>query len=62
VLVALRRSAGAARAGPLVGAAVLLPLLLLDHYLWTQPGGRTLVVWSFAVLAAVVGQRDRGPG
>jgi hypothetical protein len=47
-----RRADRGARAGPLVAIAVLVPLLLLDHYLWTQPTGRTLLVWAAAMLTS----------
>lgn len=38
------------RAGPLVAVSVLVPLLLFDHYLWTQSAGRVLLVWTLALL------------
>jgi hypothetical protein len=41
-----------ARAGTLT-LAMLLPLLLLDHYLWTQPVGRIWLVLALAALPAV---------
>ncbi|MDE3192646.1 MAG: O-antigen ligase family protein [Chloroflexota bacterium] len=44
-----RRRDGAARVGPLVAAAVLVPLLLLDHFLWTQPNGRALLALLLAL-------------
>jgi hypothetical protein len=28
----------------------LLPFLLVDHYFWTQPPGRTLVAWAIVLL------------
>lgn len=42
-----------ARARPLAVAAVLLPLLLLDHFLWTQPSGRALLAWLLASVAGM---------
>jgi hypothetical protein len=36
-----------------VAAGVLLPLLLLDHYIWTQPPGRIWLVLALAVIPAV---------
>jgi type IV secretory pathway TrbD component len=45
-----RRHDPRGRAGPLLAAAVLLPLLLFDHYLWTQPTGRALLVLVLALL------------
>jgi hypothetical protein len=50
---AWRRSDPAARGGA-AALAVLLPLLLLDHYLWTQPSGRIWLVLALAVIPAVV--------
>lgn len=53
VLLAWRRRADRdGRAGPLVAFALFVPLLLLDHHLWTQPPGRVLFAWTIAVLAA----------
>jgi len=49
----LRRADRSARAGPLVGAAVLGPLLLFDHYLWTQSSGRALLVFTLAVVVSL---------
>jgi len=54
-----RRGDPIARAGPLVAIAVLVPLLALDHYLWTQPTGRVLLVWALALLTATRLSRDR---
>ncbi|MGH2451483.1 MAG: hypothetical protein ACRDGE_09485, partial [Candidatus Limnocylindria bacterium] len=51
-----RRHDAALRAGPLVGLAVMLPLLWFDHHLWTQPTGRALLVWTLAALVAASGQ------
>jgi len=48
----LRRADRSARAGPLVAAAVLGPLLLFDHYLWTQSTGRVLLVFALTVLVS----------
>jgi hypothetical protein len=62
VAIAGRRAwrVGTGRAG-LAAAAALAPLLVLDHYLWTQPTGRTLVVLVLGMLAgAVVGRGDEG--
>ena len=53
----LRRAEPGTRAGPLAAVAVLTPLLLLDHYLWTQPAGRVLVVWALALLTGRGGTR-----
>jgi O-antigen ligase len=49
----LRRADPGARAGPLVAAAVLAPLLLFDHYLWTQSTGRVLLVFTLTVLMSL---------
>lgn len=49
----LRRADPRARAGPLVAAAVLGPLLLFDHYLWTQSTGRVLLVFTLTVLVSL---------
>src|SRR6266571_4373334 len=46
----LRRADPHHRAGPLVAVTVLAPLLLLDHYLWTQSAGRVLLVWTLILL------------
>lgn len=46
----LRRAEPHHRAGPLLAVAVLVPLLLFDHYLWTQSAGRILFVWTLALL------------
>jgi hypothetical protein len=53
----LRRGESHDRAGPLVAVTVLTPLLLLDHYLWTQSAGRVLVVWMLTVLMSSGGAR-----
>ena len=55
----LRRAEPGTRAGPLAAVAVLTPLLLLDHYLWTQSAGRVLVVWALALLTASEGRRHQ---
>ncbi len=52
VASAWRSADPVARAGTLT-LVVLLPLLLLDHYLWTQPVGRIWFVLALAVLPAV---------
>lgn len=52
VASAWRSTDPVARAGTLA-LVVLLPLLLLDHYLWTQPVGRIWLVLALAVLSAV---------
>ena len=36
---------------------VLLPLLLLDHYVWTQPPGRIWLVLALAIIPAVTSVR-----
>lgn len=46
----LRRGDRSARAGPIVAVAALLPLLLLDHFLWTQPSGRSMLAWLLALM------------
>ena len=38
--------------GGLIALAVLVPLLFLDHYLWTQPIGRIWLVLTLAVIPA----------
>jgi hypothetical protein len=43
--------------GAALAAALLLPLLLLDHYLWTQPLGRIWLVLALAVIPAVSSSR-----
>jgi hypothetical protein len=50
-----QRERPAVRAAAVSALAVLLPLLLFDHYLWTQPPGRVLLVWT---LALIVGPRE----
>ena len=40
--------------GGFVALGVLLPLLLLDHYLWTQPTGRIWLALALAVVPAAV--------
>jgi len=54
-----RRAEPQQRAGPLVAVAVLAPLLLFDHYLWTQPAGRILFVWALTLLASKAAERDQ---
>jgi hypothetical protein len=49
----LRRTDPRARAGPLIAAAALGPLLLFDHYLWTQTTGRVLLVWTLTALMSL---------
>ena len=44
--------------GAAVAAGVLLPLLLLDHYAWTQPPGRIWLVLALAVIPAVTSLRS----
>jgi len=60
----LRRADRSARAGPLVAAAVLAPLLLFDHYLWTQSPGRVLLVLTLALLMSLRAAQgsDKQPG
>jgi hypothetical protein len=48
-----RRAEPLGRSGPLAAAAVVLPVLLLDHYLWTQPTGRTLLAWVLVSLSTL---------
>jgi hypothetical protein len=54
----LRRAEPYRRVGPLVAVAVLAPLLLFDHYLWTQSAGRILLVWTLALLMSKAAERD----
>ncbi len=54
----LRRADPGARAGPLVAAAVLSPVLLFDHYLWTQSTGRVLLVFTLTVLMSLGAAQD----
>ncbi|TME79907.1 MAG: hypothetical protein E6I43_13830 [Chloroflexi bacterium] len=54
-----RRAEPQQRAGPLVAVAVLAPLLLFDHYLWTQAAGRILFVWAVSLLASKAAERDQ---
>jgi hypothetical protein len=56
------RSTHPAARGSVVALAVLLPLLLLDHYLWTQPLGRIWLVLTLAVIPAIgpLGRSTRG--
>ena len=49
VVASAWRRSDASRGG-LVALAVLLPVLLLDHYLWTQPLGRIWLVLTLAVI------------
>ena len=56
----IRRADPPKRAGPLVAVAVLAPLLLVDHYLWTQSGGRILLVWTLAMLTSNLEEREIG--
>ena len=55
----VRRAEPPQRAGPLVAVAVLAPLLLFDHYLWTQSAGRILFVWAVSLLASKAAERDQ---
>ena len=55
----VRRAEPQQRAGPLVAVAVLAPLLLFDHYLWTQSAGRILFVWAVSLLASKAAERDQ---
>ena len=48
-----RRAEPRTRTGPLVAVAVIVPLLLFDHYLWTQSVGRVLLVFTLALLTSV---------
>jgi hypothetical protein len=45
--------------GATLSLVVLLPLLLLDHYLWTQPVGRIWLTLTLAVLPAAVPDRKQ---
>jgi O-antigen ligase len=56
----LRRGDPHGRAGPLVAVAVLAPLLVFDHYLWTQPAGRALTVLTLVVLTSRLRGLDIG--
>ena len=51
VASAWRRADAGAR-GAFVALVVLVPLLFLDHYLWTQPTGRIWLVLALAVIPA----------
>jgi O-antigen ligase len=53
-----RRAEPQQRAGPLIALAVLAPLLLFDHYLWTQSAGRIMFVWTLALLVSKTAERD----
>ncbi len=57
----LRRAEPHHRAGPLVALAVLAPLLFFDHYLWTQPAGRVLFVWTLTLLMSSGADPDSSP-
>jgi hypothetical protein len=57
VAAAWRCTDPAARAATLA-TAVLLPVLVLDHYLWTQPAGRIWLALALAVIP-VVGAASR---
>ena len=48
-----RRTEPQTRAVPLVAVAVMAPLLVFDHYLWTQPTGRALLIWALALLTSM---------
>lgn len=54
----VRRAEPHRRVGPLVAVSVVTPLLLLDHYLWTQPAGRVLLVWTLTLLVSSGAGRD----
>jgi O-antigen ligase len=55
LVVAGRRRADPGGRGAALVAATLVPLLLLDHYLWTQPLGRIWLVLALALIPAVTG-------
>jgi O-antigen ligase/polysaccharide polymerase Wzy-like membrane protein len=57
VAAAWRRADPGGR-GAAVAVAVLLPLLLLDHYLWTQPPGRMWLVLALAIIPSVTSVRS----
>jgi hypothetical protein len=54
----VRRAEPQQRAGPFIALAVLAPLLLFDHYLWSQSTGRILFVWTLALLVTKAAERD----
>ena len=54
VASARRGTDPAARGATLAALGILLPLLLLDHYLWTQPIGRVWLVLTLAIIPAVM--------
>jgi hypothetical protein len=56
----LRRGDPLGRAGPLLAVVVLAPLLVFDHYLWTQPAGRTLMVLTLVALTSGLRAYDGG--
>jgi cell division protein FtsW (lipid II flippase) len=56
--VVRRRRDALARTGPLIAIGVLVPLLALDHYLWTQPTGRALLVWALALPGVIAARGD----
>jgi hypothetical protein len=47
--------------GPLAAAALLVPILFFDHYLWTQPPGRVLLVWTCAMLVGTAADPPGSP-
>ncbi|HKY51725.1 MAG TPA: O-antigen ligase family protein, partial [Candidatus Limnocylindria bacterium] len=51
VIAARRQTDRRGRAAMITVAVALLPLLLLDHYLWTQPLGRIWLVLPLAIAA-----------
>ena len=54
IVVSAGRPADPAARGGAAALVMLLPLLLLDHYLWTQPLGR---IWLVLALAAIPAAR-----
>ncbi len=63
-LLAMLAASAWKRADPVARGAtlsliVLVPLLLLDHYLWTQPVGRIWLALALAVLPAAVSERTQ---
>jgi len=61
VVAAAWRRTDPSRRGRFIALGVLLPLLLLDHYLWTQPAGRIWLALALAVLPAIAAGTSSSP-
>jgi O-antigen ligase len=61
IVAALWRGPDPAARGATLALTVLVPLLLLDHYLWTQPAGRIWLALALAVIPVAASKQAR-PG